>query len=453
MTELLIRNGKLLDGRVVDVRIRDGRVAEVGVGLRSTGDELPADGGALLPGLHDHHLHLHAAAAAMSSVRCGPPSVSSIEELAAALQTAATRGPVRAVGYHESVAGLLDRELLDRLVPGQPVRVQHRSGAAWFLNSRAIDAAELDTTSDAAIERHDDGRPTGRVWRGDHLLRTTTSTFPELQPLGRRLARFGVTGLTDATPDLSPPAVTALRNAPLPQRVLLLGAPLGDADDDVGPWKVLLDESDLDLDGLESIIRTCRDIDRAVAIHAVTRAETVVAVTALRRAGAAPGSRLEHGSVLPPDLDTELRSLGVTVVTQPHFAEERGDDYLRDVDPSDVPYLYRCASLVAAGVPLAAGTDAPYGDLDPWRAVAAATSRTTRSGRVLGESERLDPRRALGLFLGTPQRPGRPSRTIEPGADADLCLLDAPLDVVLREPSVERVRATVIAGGVAYNRG
>ena len=33
---------------------------------------------------------------------------------------------LRGTGYHESVAGELDRHALDRWVPARPVRVQHR---------------------------------------------------------------------------------------------------------------------------------------------------------------------------------------------------------------------------------------------------------------------------------------------------------------------------------------
>ncbi|MCV7108006.1 amidohydrolase, partial [Mycolicibacterium chitae] len=58
---MLIRNGTLLDGRVVDVRVRD-VVTEVGPDLPAAAGEqvLDAAGGTVLPGLHDHHVHLRA---------------------------------------------------------------------------------------------------------------------------------------------------------------------------------------------------------------------------------------------------------------------------------------------------------------------------------------------------------------------------------------------------------
>src|SRR5882762_5501693 len=133
-----------VDGRRVDVRIAGGLVAEIGPRLsRQAGEEvLDAAGGALLPGLTDHHLHLHALAAAATSVRCGPPTVRDLTQLATALNTARgdEHGWVRGTGYVETVAGELNTAALDGLHAQRPVRVQHRGGALWVVNTRAADA-------------------------------------------------------------------------------------------------------------------------------------------------------------------------------------------------------------------------------------------------------------------------------------------------------------------------
>src|SRR4051795_8534336 len=169
---MLIRDGEV-DGRAgVDVRIRSGVVVEVAPALRRDGEAvLPAGGGAVIPGLHDHHLHLFALAADLRSRHCGPADVRGTAEFGQLLRTAADRGPVRATGYYETVAGPLDRDVLDAFVPDVPVRVQHRSGAVWFLNSAALAMSELLDASDEAVERDAQGRATGRLLRGDHLLR------------------------------------------------------------------------------------------------------------------------------------------------------------------------------------------------------------------------------------------------------------------------------------------
>src|ERR1700689_3055642 len=120
---VLIRRAALLTGEMTDIRIRGNLVADIGVLEPCAGEKvIEARGGLLLPGLHDHHVHIAAAAAAMASVRCGPPEVEDEAGLAAALGVAG-EGWLRGIGYHESVTGrLIDRQWLDVVAPHRPVR-------------------------------------------------------------------------------------------------------------------------------------------------------------------------------------------------------------------------------------------------------------------------------------------------------------------------------------------
>jgi predicted amidohydrolase YtcJ len=457
MTGLLIRRCEVDGIGGLDVRIRDGVVVEIEQELRRDAEELVDGGrGALIPGLHDHHLHLLALAAALGSVNCGPGAVRDVADLAQKLRGAAARGPVRGVGYFESVAGALDRDLLDGFVPDVPVRVQHRSGSVWFLNSAALVESGLADSADPAIEHDAAGRATGRLTGGDRLLQRSDGALPDLAEVGRLLASYGVTGVTDATPQLDGRVAAALHMAQddgaLPQRMLLLGAPLEAAQAAGVPWKIVVDEArGLDPAGLLEEIHAAHVAGRPVAIHCTSRAETVLAVTVLHTAGPEPGDRLEHAGVLPIEFDAELARTGVTVVTQPHFIAARGDGYLENVEPSDHALLYRCGSLIHAGVAVAAGTDAPFESADPWSAITAAVQRRTQSGIVIAARERVSVRRALELFLGPGLAPGGPPRRISPGTRADLCLLDARLDAVLADPRAEHVAATIISGHVVHH--
>jgi predicted amidohydrolase YtcJ len=131
---------------------------------------------------------------------------------------------------------------------------------------------------------------------------------------------------------------------------------------------------------------------------------------------------------------------------------ERGDDYAEHVDPADRPWLHRCAGFLDAALPLAAGTDAPFGDPDPWRAMQAAVDRRTDSGLVLGDGERLAPEGALALFTSPPEAPGDAPRRIAAGARADLCLLDRPWSKARERLSSECVAATIRGGELVWRR-
>ncbi|WP_293677172.1 amidohydrolase family protein [uncultured Phenylobacterium sp.] len=451
---LLIRNVEVA-GRVgLDVRIEGGRIAGIGARLAGAGPELDGRGGALIPGLCDHHIHLFALAARAESVSL--EGVASPAAFAARIAEATASKPpgawIRVLGYHEAMAGDLTRARLDALAPRHRLRVQHQTGSLWILNSLAL-AALGEGGDPPSLERD-----TGRIWRGDAWLRRRIGADPPpLAPVGARLAACGITALTDASvttdDDAAARLAAAHRAGELPQRLTLMsGGALTAAADGafaVGPLKVLLDDHALpEFDDFTDRIACARTWDRRVAVHCVTAAELALTLAAFTAAGAAPGDRIEHGGVIPPDAIGQLRDLGLTVVTQPAFVRERGDRYLRDVAPSDRVDLYRCASLTAAGVPVAASSDAPYASPDPWRGIAAAIDRRTADGAMLGADERVSPEAALALYLDDPAAPGRRPRRVEAGAPADLCLLKAPLRDVLAAPSAEFVAATIIGGAV-----
>jgi predicted amidohydrolase YtcJ len=328
--------------------------------------------------LHDHHLHLFAAAAALDSARCGPRDVRDGAALAATLarQPPDAHGWVRGVGYHEAIAGPLERAALDRLRADAPVRVQHRSGQLWMLNSRAVAALGLDAGVDApGVERDGTGRATGRLHRADGWLRARLAPAapPSLAALGRRLASLGVTGVSDATPGNGAAEFAAFAAAQargeLPARVVVMGTlALSDVEAppgiEIGPVKLHLADAALPApDELAAQVREAHARGRAVAVHCVTRAELVLALAAIEAAGPRPGDRLEHVHVAPPECVAWIARLGLAVCVQPALVAARRADWECEVEPRDRPWLAPIAALRAAGVPLLVGSDAPYGPL------------------------------------------------------------------------------------------
>jgi predicted amidohydrolase YtcJ len=464
---MLIIQDADIGGPRADVAVDRGRIVAVEPGLPvpAGAEVVAARGGGLLPGLHDHHLHLLAMAAARRSTMVGPPAVRTPGELAEALGAAASgqgRGEwVRAVGYHESVAGFLDRDDLDRLVRDHPLRLQHRSGVMWVLNSVAVERVGLDTLDRPGIERDAGGRPTGRLYGLDEWLRDVVAgPPPSLAPVGAELIRYGITGVTDATPTEragdAELLAEAVRRGDLPLRVRLTGGlgldPAAGPALERGPVKLVLSDHQLPgLADLSAAMAAGHDAGRPVALHCVTRAALVLALAAWDDVGARPGDRLEHGAVVPPDQAARLADLGITVVTQPAMIRDRGDAYLTDVEPHDLPHLWPCRSLLDSGVTVAGSSDAPFGHPDPWRAVHAAVTRRTEGGVVLGEHERLSPAAALALYLAPLESPAGPPRRIAIDTHADLVLLHLPLEDALHQPSADLVAATIVGGAVVWS--
>lgn len=454
---MLIRDAEVWRGGVSDVRISGGKVSALGHLEQLPGETtINARGGALLPGLHDHHIHLAATAAAMTSMPCGPPDVHNADDLGAALNRAG-RGWLRGIAYHESVAGMLTRQQIDTWQSDRPVRIQHRSGRMWFFNSRALDllraSAKLPASFD--IER-------GQLFDADDWLRgVLSSSPPDLKALSLQLAEYGITGVTEISPSNSLAEAdwlgreiargNLLQNCVLAGRPDLTGAelPAGIA---LGPLKLHLHEHRLpEFDAVVGSIAAAHRTNRPIAVHCTTEVELVFTLAALSEAGAIEGDRIEHAGIATDTLIQQMAELKVQVVSQPHFISERGDQYLASVPAADHHLLYRLQSFAQAGVPLAAGSDAPYGSTDPWASMAAACSRRTGNGQLVGPAEALSPEEALSLFLRDPLNL-RVERRIAEGAQADLCLLDRPWAETRKKLQTVRVRATLIGGKLIDDR-
>jgi predicted amidohydrolase YtcJ len=454
MAAVLIRNAEVWKQGLRDVRIRAGAIAAVGrLAPERAEPVFDARGGALLPGLHDHHIHLAALAAMRASIRCGPPEVTTAAELGRALVQPGT-GWIRGIGYHESVMGLPSAAELDALAGDRPVRIQHRSGRMWLLNSPALDILLQKAPPPPGLEIGS-GRFTGRLFDEDDWLRSTLASVPpSFGQIGRELARYGITGLTDMSPrngaEMAAHFAAQARCGDLLQRVTLAGSPrLADAP--AGPWtlgpaKLHLHESALpDFAAAVDFVRHAHERQRAVAVHCVSEVELVFALAAIEVAGARQGDRIEHASVASDELVERIAQLGLHVCVQPHFIAERGDAYLRDVEPRHHSELYRLRAFLDAGVTLAGGSDAPFGRPDPWAAMVAAVRRQSPSGEIMTLQEALSPEEALALYLADPHDLGR-ERTIAVGALADLCLLDRPWNEARASLAADRVRAVWLSG-------
>jgi len=441
---MLIRDVEV-GGAQVDVRIRHGLIAEISGQLVAINGEpiLEGQGGALLPGLHDHHIHLNATAAALNSVRCGPPEVRNEEEFLAALNRHPGKDWLRGIGYHPSVAGEIDRNWLDQYGPDRPIRIQHRSGRQWILNSAALALLNLENLSD------------GRLLDGDAIVRKALGgQRPDLKALIRKLHSYGITGVTEVTPGNNLDDLDHYCRTTGPLNLCIMGSAdlhsvSGANADVVGPLKIHNHDHNLPpLAVLAQEIGAAHDHGRAVAIHCVTRAELMLSLAAIEEAGPHSGDRIEHGAIVDAVAIEWIKRLGLTVVTQPHFVAERGDAYLREVEADDIPHLWRLKSLSDAGIKLAAGSDAPFGDFNPWSAMAHAAKRPVG----LGEEEAVSPDLALALYTKPVENAGGEARTVAVGEGADLCLLDRTWSAASDNLAAVKVNATWVSGKLVYDR-
>ena len=486
------------------VAVRNGRIAWVGsnseIASLSAGSARLIDcgGKTLIPGFVDAHCHLLAYAASLIAIDCGPRSVGSIADLQELLRKAARGTPkgrwMRGRGYDElsvSERRFPTRWEIDEAVPDHPVKLNHRSGHACVLNTKALSiagiSAETPDPVSGVIDRDwDTGKPTGLLLEmGDYIDgRVPPLSGDEIargvRQASLRLVSLGVTSIQDATPSNSPgrweafgrfrddgtvaPRVTMMAGADHIDEFLERGMAFGYGDDrlNLGAVKIMLTATTgalyPDPIALGHLVAKARVSGFQAAVHAVEAEAVEAAALALLRThtqDGAPGrDRIEHCSECPPEILERLTGSGIVVVTQPGFLYYSGARYLAEVPEETRPSLYRIASFVRAGLNPAAGSDAPVAEPNPLAGIYSAATRRARTGETITPAEAVAVHEALRMHTisgayASFQEEAKGS--IAAGKLADLVLLDGDPTGVEPEriPEIQPV-LTMIDGRVVW---
>jgi len=292
-----------------------------------------------------------------------------------------------------------------------------------------------------------------------------------LATVGRELTSVGLTTVADATPR-SHRALAPLRRVmdegSFLLRVHAMRPPgsrawRGSPRLAPGAVKIMVEETPRGLvpapPTIARLVHAAAASGAQVAVHCLG-APTLVAVLAAfaglpAAARAGQRHRLEHVAECPPPLMARIARLGLTVVTNPAFVYWRGDVYWQETRGAARAWLYRARSLARTGIRLAGASDAPVVPANPWVGIAAARSRRTRDGRLLGASERLGAAAALDLFTSGAAFALRADMLgrLAPGAPADVVIVDPdPLAAPPDEVADTRVGLTLIGGERVWSR-
>ena len=496
-----VRGNKIVAvGTAEEVRTFKGRCTNV----------VDCQGMTLLPGFNDAHCHLMALASSLRGVDCGPDRVGSISQIVEVVCSKAELSPpgqwIRAFGYDEfylTEKRHPNRWDLDSASPDNPVRLDHRTGHASVLNSAglALIGITVDTPdpADGVIDRDEaTGAPTGLLLEmGDYIGRAVRGSrsraadspgedgaFLEgVRIADRLLLSRGITSIQDAGPSndlgrwlkfrklkdegLLTPRVTMMAGASHLPSFLEAGVTPGSGDGELGlgAVKIMLTLTTGSLqphrEELERLVLAAHGNGCQLAFHAVEKeASALVADILLKARTTAPRPdsrhRIEHCAECPPHVLEKLRRAGAMVVTQPSFLYHNGAKYLSEVEEGLLPHLYPVGALVAAGIPVAAGSDAPVTQPDPILASYSAVTRRTKDGRQLSPSQAIPLGEALKMHtLNGAYATFEEDRkgSIAVGKLADMVLVDGELEAIDPEGIKEtEVVMTMVGGEIMWQR-
>jgi predicted amidohydrolase YtcJ len=204
-------------------------------------------------------------------------------------------------------------------------------------------------------------------------------------------------------------------------------------------------------------MRAAHEAGLQVAVHAIGDAavERCVALferLVAERPRADHRHRIEHASLVPPELVPRLARLGVGVSTQPLFVHSEKEWLHRRLGAQRARHVYPLRALVEAGVLVAGASDAPVESTDVLHAIQCCV---TREG--FEPQQGLTPAQALDLFTRQAARlqfEEAEKGTLAPGKRADLVVLSGdPLVVAPERIAGLRVLRTVCGGRITHDSG
>ncbi|MGD0302573.1 MAG: amidohydrolase [Bryobacteraceae bacterium] len=449
----------------------------------------------VFPGFIDAHMHVaQSGLEHLQSVDTDLPSIAAIKD---AIRKRASETPagnwVLGFKYDDTKMAEgrpINRQDLDEAAPNNPVYIQHRGGHTAFVNSAALNKADINdqtpNPAGGAYEHGADGKLTGRVMdNGNAAFRSkipSTATRSDrrdgVKLITQMLVRAGVTSAHDAlgNPDDLLAYQDALEAGDLHARIYcLIGAPhidkmiragirtgLGNDWVRVGAMKLMLDGSISErtarltqpyvgrpndygilIMGEEEMYTWARKAHLAgwqVASHANgdgTIDQALRVYERLQRESPRhdPRFRLEHCTVINDDLVRRIKAIGAIPTPFSSYAYYHGEK-LSVYGPERVNRMFALRSFLDEGIRATQASDYTASPFDPMMALQSEVTRTDKNGNVWGPKQRITIQEALqvgtvnGAYASFEENL---KGSITPGKLADLVVLGR--DPLREDPS------------------
>lgn len=467
---------------------------------------IDAGGRVVIPGINDAHVHLGARPAGVDLA--GPPVVTqdpTLDDILERVKLAVTKASPGGWIYGEIGGAVLDnpaatRTTLDAVSGGHPVMLTAWTGHGTLFNTAALRALQVKDDEPDPPGGFFVRTPGSRTITGlaheyaEYALRQRLAMMPDEQAQAdglRRVAatavRLGITSLqVMATNRPAAQLAGAADAADLPVRVRIIDFPMNG----VAAWrepagasvkssarvtvsgvKWILDGTpverlmllrapyadrlstagrrNFEVAEVSAFLTRARDRREQPMFHAVGDQAIDDVLTALEASGGdawrALRPRIEHGDMLEPGQFERAKALGVTIVQNPsHFmlpavmGARLGDRTAR---------LDMMKSMLAAGVPVALGSDGP---LNPYLNIMFASINANNPSQAMTREQAVS---AYTLGSARAEMMETQKGALAPGLLADLALLSqdiftAPPDALPATVSV----LTLVGGTVVHEQ-
>jgi predicted amidohydrolase YtcJ len=472
--------------------------------------QIDLSGRTVIPGINDAHNHLELKPTNQVDVGMGENVDPSWSDAKAAIASAAQKSPANSLLVAEIGSSIfrdvsVNRDSLDKLAPANPLELVTFTGHAIILNSAGLKFFKIHEDQPDPLggrfERDSNGRLTGvvREYATIDIERTMEDAVPDEAAVGQlratldEAAKWGITSIQDMSNGMAPArAVELLEKVPTPLRIRVMRMPITtpagrDIQEGLGlprnPTSMItVSGTKWMTDGVPiELTFTPRDkikmpaappFDDAVTYLPLTFSEKEIAAmlkeslqnkdqlmlhisgypaakTVLDAMDATGGQavwssrrlRFEHGDGAYSDLVERIKTYGIVVVQNPsHFMALAG--------AGDSPFAKAqpVKSLLAAGIPVALGSDGPT---NPFLNILFATLHANHPSEAITREQAVT---AYTLTSAYAEFAEKQKGSLEAGKLADLAVLSQDIFTVPPPelPKTESV-LTMVGGKVIYD--
>lgn len=472
--------------------------------------QIDLGGRTVIPGINDAHNHISISPPNRIDLELKSPDPA-WPEVKAAIVAAFLQEPkgtlIKAEIAFKAFRDLaVNREALDQLAPDNPVILETFTGHAWIVNSATM--ARIGIGEDepdplgGRYERSPAGKFTGvireytleKAWRSLSAQTSEADALTQLREKFSAAVKWGITTIQDMDNDMPPNrCLRLLEKLPVPIRVRIIRMPgTTPAGRDVqegrpsprssnplitvSGTKWLLDGTPLegtfaprnDQTPMEDVAlheqmtfpqtelsdmlrETLRDHDQLM-LHVSAYTPAVAMLSAMQSAGGAQvwarqRVRFEHGDGLTPDLIPRVKEMGIIVVQNPvHLA---GANVIPDIRVTlEKLKAQPLRSLLAAGIPLAFGSDGP---MNPYLNIMFASVDPDRPSEAISREQAVV---AYTLTSAYAEFAEKDNGSLEGGKLADLTVLSQDI-FTIGVPDLPKTQSvlTMVGGKVVYDSG
>ncbi len=494
------------------LRIVGRRIAALGDLPAGVTSAIDAQGGHVLPGFHDSHMHL--LGTGMSDEGAKLAEFTTLEAVLDAVKKFAAEHPdapwVRGRGWQYSIVPrgtFPSRQDLDKAVPDRPALLTSFDGHTAWANTRALEIAHVDASTEdpdgGTIVRNADGSAQGTLLEDAEevvgKVIPKASREQKLEALRRgakELVDLGVTSIDDieADEETLPLFATLLERRELPIRVRL-ALPI---DGDLVAYATIRDRYAGDrlsfgflkgfVDGvvesrtaylvepyegstsrgkpilgpkrLEELVGRAHAAGFPVALHAIGDAAVRISLDAFEAAEEEHPAiqlphRIEHIEVISKVDIPRFAKLGVYASMQPLHAypEPPTEVWSTNLGPARLPLTFAWHSLLDAKARLIFGSDSPVASPNPLTGLAVAVTRRDEKGEPAGgwnAHQAITMEEAIRAYTVEPALAAGTTElgALEQGMLADIAILSSDVDLARPETLWKGSVVHTIVGGV-----